>query len=162
MPLFVIDHGVRVALHGVVGGAAEHLGPPGGDVVAVLFAFFALMYGNVFGLTRIETDRWGGLPLTMLLSNDVEPVSIKGLDITIEASETPRSVTIERVWLDDIRPMPAGFGVHARTAAEAVALLRQGGVSLISLDHDLDSVVPIRLQPRDPGCGPGPPPNRTD
>jgi general L-amino acid transport system permease protein len=35
----------------------------------VLFAFFALMYGNVFGLTRVETDRWGGLPLTILLAS---------------------------------------------------------------------------------------------
>lgn len=35
----------------------------------VLFAFFALMYGNVFGLERVETDRWGGLPLTILLAS---------------------------------------------------------------------------------------------
>lgn len=35
----------------------------------VLFAFFALMYGNVFGLSRVETDRWGGLPLTILLAS---------------------------------------------------------------------------------------------
>ena len=35
----------------------------------VLFAFFALMYGNVFGLTKVETDRWGGLPLTILLAS---------------------------------------------------------------------------------------------
>jgi hypothetical protein len=45
-----------------------------------------------------------GGPLTLLLSNDLEPIRIDGLDITIEASETPRSVTIERVWLDEIRP----------------------------------------------------------
>ena len=32
----------------------------------VLALFFALMYGDVFGLTRVETDRWGGLPLTIL------------------------------------------------------------------------------------------------
>jgi hypothetical protein len=43
-------------------------------------------------------------PLTMLLGNDLEPVTIDGLDIEIAASETPRSVTIERVWLDDVRP----------------------------------------------------------
>jgi hypothetical protein len=43
-------------------------------------------------------------PLTMLLGNDREPVTIEGLDITIAASEVPRSVTIERVWLDEIRP----------------------------------------------------------
>jgi hypothetical protein len=42
-----------------------------------------------------------------------------------------------KVWLDDIRPMPPGFDVHVRTAGEAIALLRRGGVRLISLDHDL-------------------------
>lgn len=35
---------------------------------AVLALFFVLMYGNVWGLSRVETDRWGGLPLTLLLS----------------------------------------------------------------------------------------------
>jgi hypothetical protein len=43
-------------------------------------------------------------PLTMLLSNDVEPVTIDGLDITVTTTETPRSATIERVWLDEVRP----------------------------------------------------------
>ena len=37
--------------------------------IAVLAAFFALMYGDIFGLTKVETDRWGGLPLTILLSS---------------------------------------------------------------------------------------------
>ncbi len=36
---------------------------------AVLAAFFALMYGNVLGLSKVETDRWGGLPLTILLAS---------------------------------------------------------------------------------------------
>jgi general L-amino acid transport system permease protein len=36
--------------------------------VVVLGAFFMLMYGNVAGLSRVETDRWGGLPLTLLLA----------------------------------------------------------------------------------------------
>ena len=36
--------------------------------VVVLAAFFTLMLGGVLGLTRVETDRWGGFPLTMLLS----------------------------------------------------------------------------------------------
>jgi hypothetical protein len=43
-------------------------------------------------------------PMTMLLGNDLEPITIDGLDVSLEASETPRSVTIERVWLDEIRP----------------------------------------------------------
>ena len=43
-------------------------------------------------------------PLTMVLSNDLEPITLEGLDIAIESAETPRSATIERVWLDEIRP----------------------------------------------------------
>ena len=36
--------------------------------IVVLAAFFALMYGNTLGLSKVETDRWGGLPLTILLA----------------------------------------------------------------------------------------------
>jgi hypothetical protein len=43
-------------------------------------------------------------PLTMLLSNDIEPITLEGLDISITTTETPRIATIERVWLDDVRP----------------------------------------------------------
>ncbi len=37
--------------------------------VAVLAAFFGLMYGGIFGLEVVTTDRWGGLPLTIMLSS---------------------------------------------------------------------------------------------
>ncbi len=37
--------------------------------VAVLATFFTLMYGGVMGLTSVPTDRWGGLPLTILLAS---------------------------------------------------------------------------------------------
>ncbi len=45
-------------------------------------------------------------PLTFLLRNEFESVDIEALDVTISASEEPRTATIERVWLDttDIRP----------------------------------------------------------
>jgi hypothetical protein len=43
-------------------------------------------------------------PLSVLLTNDIEPIKLEGLDVQIVSSETPRSVSIERVWLDDIRP----------------------------------------------------------
>ncbi len=43
-----------------------------------------------------------------------------------------------RVWLDDVRVMPAqSFTVHVTTAAEAIDLLATGRVEAISLDHDL-------------------------
>ena len=37
--------------------------------VVVLVTVFTLMYGGKFGLSVVETDRWGGLPLTILLSS---------------------------------------------------------------------------------------------
>ena len=37
--------------------------------LGVLAVFFTLMYGNTLGLSRVETDRWGGLPLTILLAS---------------------------------------------------------------------------------------------
>jgi hypothetical protein len=43
-------------------------------------------------------------PLTMMLGNNIKAVTIEGLDVTVTATETPRTATIERVWLDDIRP----------------------------------------------------------
>jgi hypothetical protein len=43
-------------------------------------------------------------PLTLMLANNIAEVAVEGLDVTVNASETPRSVSIERVWLDDIRP----------------------------------------------------------
>ena len=39
-----------------------------GAWVLVLAAFFALMYGGVGGLSVVQTDRWGGLPLTIMLA----------------------------------------------------------------------------------------------
>lgn len=36
---------------------------------AVLTVFFVLMYGDTLGLSKVETDRWGGLPLTILLAS---------------------------------------------------------------------------------------------
>jgi len=43
-------------------------------------------------------------PITALMSNPLEPVRIEGADLTIEASEVPRTAAIERVWLDAVRP----------------------------------------------------------
>jgi len=43
-------------------------------------------------------------PLTLLLGNDREPITLDGLDISLESVEASRSARIERVWLDDARP----------------------------------------------------------
>ncbi len=36
--------------------------------IIVLALFFTIMYGNTLGLSKVETDRWGGFPLTILLA----------------------------------------------------------------------------------------------
>jgi hypothetical protein len=43
-------------------------------------------------------------PLTFLLDNEFEPIQIEAVDLTIQSTEQPRTATIERVWLDGVRP----------------------------------------------------------
>ena len=43
-------------------------------------------------------------PLTMMLANNIAEVTVEGLDVTVSATEAPRTASIERVWLDEIRP----------------------------------------------------------
>jgi hypothetical protein len=43
-------------------------------------------------------------PITLLLTNDRERVDIAGVDVTVTSAEQPRIATIERVWLDEVRP----------------------------------------------------------
>jgi hypothetical protein len=43
-------------------------------------------------------------PLTFLLRNASEPVSLERLTLTIDATEQPGTARIERVWLDTTRP----------------------------------------------------------
>ncbi len=42
-----------------------------------------------------------------------------------------------KVWLDDERPMPPDMTHWAKTADEAIEMLKTGKVTSISLDHDL-------------------------
>lgn len=46
-----------------------------------------------------------------------------------------------RLWLDDIRPMPSDFDIHAKSANEAIKVLKTGNVVHISFDHDLGDIV---------------------
>ncbi len=45
-------------------------------------------------------------PLAMVLTNDIEKVALEELDVTITTTEAPRTASIERVWLDEVRPRP--------------------------------------------------------
>lgn len=55
--------------------------------------------------------------------------------------------TVIRLWIDDLRPAPDGW-TWAKTSAEAIDALRQGGVMAVSFDHDLggdDTTRPVVL-----------------
>jgi hypothetical protein len=55
-------------------------------------------------------------PLNLLLRNDVKPVQIDAVELTIDSFEEPRIATIERVWLDSLEPRPGQtVGVHILT-----------------------------------------------
>ena len=43
-------------------------------------------------------------PVTFLMTNDLEKVDLRDVDITLTSYEEPRMATIERVWLDEVRP----------------------------------------------------------
>ena len=43
-------------------------------------------------------------PLTVLLGNTIAPVVIERIEIDITALEEPRTATLDRVWLDAVRP----------------------------------------------------------
>lgn len=50
------------------------------------------------------------------------------------------------IWLDDERPMPQGFTHHAKTAQEAIDLLKTETVVYIDLDYDLGYGQPTGLE----------------
>ena len=74
----------------------------------VLAAFFALMKGGVLGLSPVETDRWGGLPLTIMLAT----LSIVGafpLAVLValgRRSRMPAIKTICVLYVELIRGVP--------------------------------------------------------
>ncbi len=43
-------------------------------------------------------------PVTYLMTNDLEKVDVRDVNITLTSYEEPRIATIERVWLDEVRP----------------------------------------------------------
>ena len=55
-------------------------------------------------------------PLTVLLGNGFEPVTVESIDVSITAYDDVRTAQLERIWLDDPRPRP-GDTVPLRIAA---------------------------------------------
>ena len=76
--------------------------------VAVLALFFALMKGGVLGLVPVETDRWGGLPLTIMLAT-LSIVFAFPLSIAValgRRSKMPAIKTICVIYVELIRGVP--------------------------------------------------------
>jgi general L-amino acid transport system permease protein len=75
---------------------------------AVLSLFFMLMYGNVLGLSKVETDRWGGLPLTLLLASlsMVMAFPIAMVVALGRRSTLPAIRTVSTLYVELIRGVP--------------------------------------------------------
>lgn len=76
--------------------------------VAVLALCFVLMRGGVMGLTPVETDRWGGLPLTIMLAT-LSIVFAFPLSVAValgRRSKMPAIKTICVIYVELIRGVP--------------------------------------------------------
>jgi len=76
--------------------------------LAVLTVFYVLMHGGWFGLSVVETARWGGLPLTLLLSS-VSLVIAFPLAVLValgRQSRLPAIHTLCVVYVELIRGVP--------------------------------------------------------
>jgi general L-amino acid transport system permease protein len=76
--------------------------------LVVLAAFFVLMYGNVMGLSKVETDRWGGLPLTILLASlSIALAFPLALVVALgRRSSLPAIRTVSTVYVELVRGVP--------------------------------------------------------
>jgi general L-amino acid transport system permease protein len=76
--------------------------------IAGLALFFVLMYGGIFGLSTVDTERWGGFPLTLLLSTvgigAAFPLAV--LVALGRRSRLPGIRTISIVYVEFIRGVP--------------------------------------------------------
>jgi general L-amino acid transport system permease protein len=76
--------------------------------VVVLAAFFVLMRGGLFGFTVVETERWGGVPLTLLLAT-ISLVIAFPLSILValgRQSRLPAIRTVCVLYVELIRGVP--------------------------------------------------------
>jgi general L-amino acid transport system permease protein len=76
--------------------------------LGVLAVFFALMHGGVFGLMQVDTDQWGGLPLTIALAalSVVGAFPLAVLLALGRVSALPVIRTLTTVYVELIRGVP--------------------------------------------------------
>jgi len=67
-----------------------------------------IVYDNMFSGENAASNTSAYIigPVTAIVNNDYESVDMESLELSVKSSETPRTATLERVWLDDPRPRP--------------------------------------------------------
>ena len=80
-------------------------------------------------------------PLTALVDNGIEPVTVERVDVSVTARDGTRTAELERVWLDDPRPRP-GRTAPLRLAVRA----RDGEVEVRTVMVDLPSTARGRVR----------------
>jgi len=68
----------------------------------------AITFNNVFSGDQapVAAAAYVVAPVTYLMGNDYEKVDVESVDVTVSASEEPKTATLERAWVDDPRPRP--------------------------------------------------------
>ena len=79
-------------------------------------------------------------PLSMVLGNNISEVTLEGLEVDVTATETPKTRTIERVWLDDIRPR-AGRTVQLKVLTRSY----RGDEQISTVPLDIPANAPSEL-----------------
>jgi general L-amino acid transport system permease protein len=76
--------------------------------VVVIAVYFIVMYGGVFGLSVVPTDRWGGLPLTVMIStlSIVMAFPLAVLVALGRRSNLPAIKTFCTIYVELIRGVP--------------------------------------------------------
>ena len=52
----------------------------------------------------VSASMYVAAPIAALIGNDYEKLDLDKIELTIDATEQPKTATLERVWLDDPRP----------------------------------------------------------
>lgn len=117
---------------------------------AIRFHVFKVGYGHqptaTIGATQSGFRRFKGMIEDIMITNRINEYDLFLSDDDGEFLGIKRKSIFEstegeiHLWLDDIRPMPEGYNIHAKSAKEAIEHLKTGKVTKISLDHDLGLV----------------------
>jgi hypothetical protein len=63
-------------------------------------------FENLFSgdMAAVNASMYVAAPIAALMGNDYEKLDVDSIDLTVKATEEPKTATLERVWIDDPRP----------------------------------------------------------